>query len=81
MKSWKTTVGGVLAAIGAWASNQGTPWWLYKAGPLLSGIGLVFLGASARDNNVPSEAVKSATTAAERIKGDTQHIQNQPPGK
>lgn len=71
MKSWKTTLGGALAAVGAYMSNQSEPWWFYKAGPILSLIGLAFFGVSARDNNVPSEAVPGAAKAAEKIKADS----------
>ena len=69
--SWKTTTGGVLLAIGQWASTQSTPWWLYKAGGLLSMVGALLLGGAARDNNVPSSAVESAVKAEAKIKGDT----------
>ena len=72
MKSWKTTLGGILLALGGWASTQADPWWLFKVGGFLNIIGALLLGGAARDNNVPSEAIKGATKAAEAIKADTQ---------
>lgn len=71
MKSWKTTLGGVCAALGYWASLQPDPWWLHKAGEALTVAGLALVGVTARDNNVPSAAIPSASKTAEKIKGDT----------
>lgn len=71
MKSWKTTTGGIVLAIGSWASGQVEIPWLWKLGPLLSAIGAVLLGVTARDNNVPSSAVPAAAKTDEKIKGDT----------
>ena len=71
MKSWKTTVGGILLAIGQWASTQSDPWWLYKAGGLLNVVGALILGMAARDNNVPSAAVPSAMRAEEKLNQPT----------
>lgn len=76
MKSWKTTVGGLLAAAGAWASNQPEPWWLFKFGPLLSVVGLSLLGVTARDNGVPSSAVPTAAKADEKIKRETAFLES-----
>jgi hypothetical protein len=67
MKSWKTTLGGALLALGQWASTQSEPWWLYKAGGLLSIGGALLLGGSARDNNVPSTAIPKAMEREEKI--------------
>ena len=61
MKSWKTTLGGVLLAIGGWASTQSDPWWIYKAGGIINIIGALLLGGAARDNNVTSEQVGAST--------------------
>jgi hypothetical protein len=80
-KSWKTTVSSGLAALGYWASLQPDPWWLHKVGEAAVVLGLALTGATARDNSVPSEAVKSASKTAERIKGETNFIQKEPPGK
>jgi hypothetical protein len=71
MKSWKTTLGGVLLSIGTWASQQSTPWWLYKVGGILAPLGALLLGATARDNNVPSAAIPKAAAAEAVIKGDS----------
>lgn len=78
MKSYKTTTGGILAAIGAYMSNQSDPWWMFKLGPIISAIGLGLLGFSARDNNVPSSAIPSAAKADEKIKGDTAFVEKTP---
>ncbi len=71
MKSWKTTLAGILLAIGQWASSQAEPWWLYKLGNLLNVVAPFMLGAAARDNAVPSSAVPKAAAADAQIKGDT----------
>lgn len=78
MKSWKTTVGGFIAGLGFYMSSQAEPWWFYKVGPIISLIGLTFFGATARDNNVPSEAIPSACKAADKIKRDTAFLQKPP---
>lgn len=52
-KSWKTTLGGILAAGGQFAS-MALPANLTWIGHALTGIGTLLLGASARDNNVTS---------------------------
>jgi hypothetical protein len=70
-KSWKTSIGGILLAIGQALMAQSDPWWLWKVGSIMSPIGAALLGLSARDNNVPSSAVPSAAKADEKIKGDT----------
>lgn len=51
MKSWKTTIGGFLAAAGAamQASDNAT---VKVAGAVIGAIGLALLGMSAKDNNV-----------------------------
>ena len=48
MKNWKTTVGGILAAIGSYLVNSQTGW-LQVLGQVCQAIGLFFLGASAQD--------------------------------
>lgn len=60
MKSWKTTVGGILAAIaiGFRSNHQLAPY-----ADALEAIGIGLVGLSARDNNVTSEqagAIKKA---------------------
>lgn len=47
MKNWKTTFGGVIAAIGTYfQSQQG---WQQILGQVLSAVGLLILGNSAAD--------------------------------
>ena len=54
MKSWRTTLGGVLAAIGMGVSELPFEW-AAGVGKALSAIGLALLGLTARDNKVSSE--------------------------
>ncbi len=65
---------GILGCIGSWASVQGDPWWMHKAGELMQQLAFLLVGLSARDNNVPSVAVPSAAKKAEEIKRDTRFI-------
>jgi len=59
--SWKTTVGGLFSAVGAAivganiALELVTPSWLLWTGYLISAIGPVLLGTSARDANKSSQ--------------------------
>ncbi len=59
--SWKTTIGGLLSAIGTSIIGAGAaidvvaPAWLLWAGYLMASIGPVLLGASARDANRSSQ--------------------------
>lgn len=46
--SWKTTMGGLLAAIGAFLVNSQTGW-LNLVGQVTQAVGLFFLGLSAQD--------------------------------
>lgn len=55
MKSWKTTLGGVMLAIGTPLANVTSPNWVHLLGLALTTAGGLILGASARDNNVSSE--------------------------
>lgn len=50
MKSWKTTLGGCIAALGVYFQNQ--TGWQTILGQVLSAVGLLLIGASAKDNNV-----------------------------
>lgn len=47
--SWKTTIGGLLAAAGSFLVNSQTGW-LNVVGQIAQAIGLFFLGASAKDH-------------------------------
>jgi type IV secretory pathway VirB2 component (pilin) len=51
MKNWKTTVGAIVAAAGLsmQASDNAN---VKLAGQIIAGIGVIFFGASAKDNNV-----------------------------
>jgi hypothetical protein len=54
MTSWKTTLGGIVSALGLALSQLEDP--IYKSiGVILNGIGLLLLGIAARDNKVSSE--------------------------
>jgi hypothetical protein len=54
MKSWKTSLGGILAAIGiVLRDNPKTA----AYAPLVEGVGIVLIGMSARDNKLSSEQV------------------------
>lgn len=57
MKSWKTTFGGILAAAGQFITPMLPPA-LSWVGPALSGLGVLILGASARDNKVSTEQAR-----------------------
>jgi hypothetical protein len=50
MKNWKTTLGGVLAAIGAYIVNSQTGV-LNLVGQICQAVGLFFLGVSAQDQS------------------------------
>lgn len=47
MKNWKTTIGGIVAAIGTYFQSQ--EGWQQILGQVLSAIGLILLGHSAAD--------------------------------
>jgi urea transporter len=49
-----TTIGGILAAIGAVLQAMSDPVW-HTIGACLAAVGLALLGASARDNKTTSE--------------------------
>ncbi len=55
MKSWKTTLGGALAALGQYLETIDSPAWLNIVGRVLSMGGVFLIGVSARDNGVSSE--------------------------
>lgn len=54
-KSWKTTLGGILAAIGTGLQGVKDPSWVALIGQVLGGIGVLVMGMAARDNSVTSE--------------------------
>lgn len=55
MASWKTTVFGIIGAVGTFLINQKDPAWLGIVGQILMAIGSAGVGMSARDNKVTSE--------------------------
>lgn len=59
MKSWKTTVGGLLI-LGGQLSATALPAHLQWISAALTGIGGLILGASARDNKVSTEQARSS---------------------
>lgn len=50
MKNWKTTLGGILAAVGSYLVNSETGV-TQLAGQILQAVGLFFLGAAAQDGS------------------------------
>ena len=46
--NWKTTLGGILAAVGSYLVNAQTGW-VNVVGQICQAVGLFFLGASAKD--------------------------------
>ena len=54
MKSWKTTVGGIVTACGL-AMSASTNATVHIIGIAVAGLGALLTGTSARDNNVTSE--------------------------
>ena len=52
--SWKTTVGGILAALGQAVPMLLPVSWQWLQ-PALTGLGALIIGAAARDNSVTSE--------------------------
>ncbi len=60
MINWKTSLGGLIAAAGM-ALMQSTDPIMHFVGMLLNGIGILFLGGTAKDSNVTG-GTKSNTT-------------------
>jgi hypothetical protein len=48
MKDWKTTVCGIVAAVGAYLVNSQTGW-LNVVGQVLSSLGVLLVGLQAKD--------------------------------
>lgn len=58
MKNWKTTVCGLVGAIGAWAATQVDPSWLPTVGKILVSLSIAALGFFAKDSNVTGGTVQ-----------------------
>jgi hypothetical protein len=56
IKSWKTTIGGLLMALGTMMMQTTDPL-LHSIGVVCNAIGGLFLGFSAKDNNVTGGTV------------------------
>lgn len=56
-KSWKTTLGGIIAAMGVGISKVEEPFWMSILGETLLGLGTFLIGWGARDNGVSSQDV------------------------
>lgn len=63
MKSWKTTLAGLLTAIGTAFTQSGNAT-LVQIGGILTPIGAVLIGLFAKDSNVTGGTVSAGTTAA-----------------
>lgn len=57
--SWKTTVAGAVAALGAYFSSMPDTW-AHVAGQIMTAAGTFLIGLFARDNNVTSEQAGAA---------------------
>ncbi len=55
MTNWKTTLGGILVAIGTFLQNIEDPAWLALIGQVFVAGGAFLVGGYARDYNVTSE--------------------------
>lgn len=55
MKSWKTTVCGLVAAMGTYLITVKEPAWVSLVGQFLAAVGTAGVGMFARDNGVSSE--------------------------
>ena len=53
--SWKTTLGGILSALGGILIQINEPAWCKTLGQILLAAGPTVIGMSARDNSVSSE--------------------------
>jgi hypothetical protein len=54
--NWKTTIAGVIGAIGAYLSTQPGGWGV--VGQVLAALGLFLIGAAAKDGTTGSPALK-----------------------
>lgn len=59
MKSWKTTIFGLIGAVGGVVATIKEPSWVGLVGQLMVAIGAGGIGISARDNDKTSEDVNA----------------------
>jgi hypothetical protein len=78
MKSWKTTIGGIVTALGAAllaiSTESNAPHWLKMLGIGFSTFGPGLLGLAARDNNVSSEDAGIKPTSPPRPTLPSAHL-------
>lgn len=67
MKSWKTTVFGIMAAAGTGLLAVKDPSWVATLGQIMAAIGAAGIGMSARDNDKSSEQVGAGNTGTPPI--------------
>lgn len=63
MLNWRTTLGGILAAIGQYLETIVDPAWVSAIGKVLSIAGVFIIGLTARDTNVSTEAQRASGTS------------------
>ena len=57
--SWKTSLGGLISALGGILSQVEEPSWVKTIGQILLALGTTVIGLSARDNSVTSQQAQS----------------------
>jgi hypothetical protein len=62
MTNWKTTLGGLITAVGAYLQTVPEPTWLATVGKIMIGLGPLLIGFFAKDKNV-SNAPNPVTSA------------------
>jgi len=60
-KSWKTTLFGILTAVGTYLSTVHDPAYVSTVGTIMVGLSSALLGIFARDNDVTSEEAGAST--------------------
>ena len=62
MMSWRTSLGGIIAAIGITLQDIGGPVWLKAIALVFAALGMLLMGVTARDSQVTSEAAGAKPT-------------------
>ena len=57
MKNWKTTVGGILAAVGSYLVNSNQTGWINILGQVCSAVGLLLLCGVVKEKTVSGGSV------------------------